>query len=304
MKGKIELISKLNKWFLKDENTIYYLNRDKPTPIPNVDYQTFKVFSFSLAGDYNSVYAISTQKEGLQIFEDADMENIIFIPENIGENYFVDNQNLYRYNGHFIEYCNVIYLSEHEIQIKQYLMQNYSDRVAWWNYDLDFYENLESISANHFRSANKIFYYFWDDKDLYDYPTYQTKVSGFNFEHDGCFICIREADVDSFQVLNEIYSKDKYNVYFHSRKIKADADTFKIIDQLFAKDKNGIWYNGRRANVVKEPDSFEIITKNQRRCDGHMAQDNLSKYSSKNSRISQKGYALVLKKIKEIKPNR
>lgn len=232
------------------------------------------------------------------------MPNVVFISEFSSaefDRYFADNQNLYHYNGHFIEYLNTMNVWTKEEKIVQFLQQKYPDKKAWWNYTLEFYNQLVPISTNHYRNNDTIFYFFKDDKDLYDYPTYNTKVSGFNYEHEGCFLCIKDADIETFEVLNEIYSKDKNYVYFHSIRIKADPDTFKIIDQLFAKDMTGIWYNGRLAKIILDPPSFEVITKKGRRCDGHLAKDKFTKYSSegKTSRITYKGYATILKKLKD-----
>ena len=298
MPDSLQMLSNQNRYFLKDQTHIYYLNKsNKPAKVPGADYASFEVVSHCLAKDAHAVYALSGSGEGLQIFAAADMDNLFFLPATISGDYFADLQNLYHYNGHFIEYCNVIDMTQETEPIKRYLAQNHGDKAAWWNCAEGFYRRLQPLSAHHYQSENRIFYYFKDDKDVYDYPVYNTKVSGFNFDHDGCFIALRDVDVATFQVLNEIYAKDKNSVYFYARKIAADAATFAVIDRLFAKDGHGIWFNGRLADVA-DVDTFEVLTKNERRCEAHRARDNRAEYVSKNARIRRQGYAHILKKVK------
>lgn len=300
MKSTAEQISTVNKWFYKIDKTIYYRNyKDKSYPVPNADYATFEVMSYVLARDCRFIYAISSMVEGLQIFDEADMDNVIFFPEEIGGSYFADNENLYHYNGHFIEYCNTLALWEQEKLIKNHLVTAFPTRKAWWNRDIDFHKTLTPLSLNFYKDNDSIFYHFYDDKDFYDYPTYQTKLYQFNTE--GCWLALRDVDINTFQVLNNIYAKDNNSVFFYSRSIKADPASFEVIDKLFAKDINGIWYNGRLVKVIEDPASFEITTPNERRCDGHLAKDKMARYSStgKEARITYKGYARVLKKLKK-----
>ena len=298
MTTQLQLVSDKNRDFFKDQTHIYYLNKNnKPVELPGADYASFEVVSYYLAKDSRAVYALGSMAEGLQIFEEADMGNLFFLPETICGDYFADLQNLYCYNGHFIEYCNVIEMTEKTGQIRQYLRRHHGSEAAWWNQDADFYRRLQAISSRHYQIEKRIFYYFQDDNDVYDYPVYNTKVSGFNWEHDGCFLEIRDVDPATFQVLNEIYAKDKNNVYFHSRKIDADTQTFALIDHLFAKDCHGIWFNGRLSDVA-DAAGFEVLTHNERRCEEHRARDSKNEYVSKNSRIRQRGYAHILKKGK------
>ena len=50
---------------------------------------------------------------------------------------------------------------------------------------------------------------------------------------------LKDADLFSFEVINDIYSKDKQNVYCRNCIITdADASTFEVIDNIYSKDKN------------------------------------------------------------------
>jgi hypothetical protein len=54
---------------------------------------------------------------------------------------------------------------------------------------------------------------------------------------------LKDADLFSFEVINDIYSKDKQNVYYKDDIITdADASTFEVIDDIYSKDKNHKYY--------------------------------------------------------------
>jgi hypothetical protein len=54
---------------------------------------------------------------------------------------------------------------------------------------------------------------------------------------------LKDADLFSFEVINDIYSKDKQNVYYKNDIITdADASTFEVIDDIYSKDKNHKYY--------------------------------------------------------------
>jgi hypothetical protein len=54
---------------------------------------------------------------------------------------------------------------------------------------------------------------------------------------------LKDADLFSFEVINDIYSKDKQNVYYKNCIITdADASTFEVIDDIYSKDKNHKYY--------------------------------------------------------------
>lgn len=76
--------------------------------------------------------------------------------------------------------------------------------------------------------------YFKDEKYIY-------KKSG----DDGAYI-IKEADLNSFEVIGDWFTKDNNNVYYQGRKLEdADPKTFQYSpDSIFQKDKNNVYiYN-------------------------------------------------------------
>ena len=73
--------------------------------------------------------------------------------------------------------------------------------------------------------------YFCKNHDMID-------VNGCGNWHYNVFR-LKDADLFSFEVINDIYSKDKQNVYCRNCIITdADASTFEVIDNIYSKDKN------------------------------------------------------------------
>lgn len=67
-----------------------------------------------------------------------------------------------------------------------------------------------------------------------------------------------DADYPSFKNLNEFYGKDNKNVFFKSIPIlEADVKTFELINNQLAKDKNNYYYNGNK--IECDYQSFETI---------------------------------------------
>lgn len=286
-----------NKQFLTDGKTIFYQNYGMKTPksIPDVDVGSFEIKSNGLACDKNRIYAISTMGEGLQVFEPVDRNSVVFIIFS----YFADRYNLYYYNGHFVEFCHL----NSDAKIKNTLQNKYPKENAWWNDKDTLYKNLESVNYNIYINGNRFFYHFKKSKQLYDYPTYRTEVSAFNHSSlESCFLELPNVEKETFEVLNNVYSKDSKQVYFYSRPIGADAQTFKVLDGLFAKDKRGIWYNGRLA-PIKHIESFEIISKEIKNKEFHFCKDQSSVYSNTSSKIRFGGYASLLTELKNSDPN-
>ena len=66
-------------------------------------------------------------------------------------------------------------------------------------------------------------------------------------------------DPQTYEVINQLYSKDKNNIYFRGKKISgADKDTFEKIDKYnYSKDKNNIYYNDKKIEGV-DKNTFEL----------------------------------------------
>ena len=66
-------------------------------------------------------------------------------------------------------------------------------------------------------------------------------------------------DPQTYEVINQLYSKDKNNIYFRGKKISgADKDTFEKIDKYnYSKDKNNIYYNDKKIEGA-DKNTFEL----------------------------------------------
>lgn len=66
-------------------------------------------------------------------------------------------------------------------------------------------------------------------------------------------------DPQTYEVINQLYSKDKSNIYYSNRKIiGADLPTFQIGSDGFSKDKNNIYLEGKKILGV-DRDTIKII---------------------------------------------
>lgn len=66
-------------------------------------------------------------------------------------------------------------------------------------------------------------------------------------------------DPQTYEVINQLYSKDKNNIYYLNRKIiGADLPTFQIGSDGFSKDKNNIYLEGKKILGV-DRDTIKII---------------------------------------------
>ncbi|MFB9079084.1 DKNYY domain-containing protein [Flavobacterium procerum] len=74
-----------------------------------------------------------------------------------------------------------------------------------------------------------------------------------------------EADVATFQPINEDFGKDKNNVFWKGRKQLVDHDTFKVEDFYIIKDKNHVYHlNGRKFYELEiingaDPKTYQLL---------------------------------------------
>lgn len=70
---------------------------------------------------------------------------------------------------------------------------------------------------------------------------------------------LKDAELFSFEVINDIYSKDKQYVYYKNDIITdADASSFEVIDDIYSKDKQNVYY---KDDIITDADAstFEVI---------------------------------------------
>lgn len=78
---------------------------------------------------------------------------------------------------------------------------------------------------------------------------------------------IKNADASTFEVLSDIWARDKKSVFTVGRRLsKADRNTFQVLNALYAKDKFHAYY---LAGILKEADvgSFEVLDPGTWQCE-------------------------------------
>lgn len=275
-------------YYTDGKNIFFQHNNQKAQAIPNVDVETFKIHSYYLASDKNQVYALSTMKEGLQVFIPEDMESVIFFPEAISAAYFVDRYNFYQYNEHFIQYYNINDRTGKIIEVIQWLVKHFPNSDGWWDRSETFFDTLSVLSHEVYTDGEDVFYQYRENQE-YDYPNFDIRFSKF-------YLQLKGAQCKDVQVLNDVYSKTSENVYFYSKVIAADADSFTVIEGMFAKDKAGIWFNGRLVEDV-DAETFAVLT--DKTTSFQFARDKYSLFAAQHSqRIGKyQGYGTILRPI-------
>ncbi|WP_309610041.1 DKNYY domain-containing protein, partial [Flavobacterium sp.] len=186
----------INKNYSKNKKSVFC----NGVALPNSDPDSFTIVSENscFAYDKNQVYALSSSAEGIQIWEDVDIETLIFIKNS---DYFTDKNHLFYFNFHFIEYknhftdnqlhnltdeffykfengeCIPTGISENEKSeiikregtIKRFLQYHYPRKDAWWNNDEAFYEKIIPLKNHIYHFQNKV--YFLVDT-TFGYPFY------------------------------------------------------------------------------------------------------------------------------------
>ncbi len=83
----------------------------------------------------------------------------------------------------------------------------------------------------------------------------------FGYAHDDVRVYFRAkpiplAEIESFQVINEDYSKDRAHVFLGEKlMIEADPESFQIIDHYYTRDKNHV-FSGRHIIPNADPLTF------------------------------------------------
>jgi DKNYY family len=313
---KTSHLTPINIDYAKNDTCVFWKN----IALPNSHPDSFKLVETThyFAVDQRQVYALSDSAEGVQIWDDVDMESLVFFP--IGNPFFADKNHLYYFNWHFIQYENhFIEFERHELTdhlfyhwkdgdlvdtdlnekqkseiiaregtFKRYLNHHHPNPAAWWARGDDYYKNLTLQQNNHFHDGRNIYIYV--DKDD---ESQAISTNGKDY-----FTQIANTDLASFESLDAHYAKDKNAVYHVQRQLKqADVATFKSLGNNFAQDKQGIYFNGYFC-VEADAASFEVI--NQK-----FARDKTQLYAAThNTKIgSFKGYAQLLCPLKNAHPD-
>ncbi len=141
---------------------------------------------------------------------------------------------------------------------------------SWKNIDWATPDTFEVLSRGYWKDWNKV--YFLDDIIKYELDLntiYFFKDSIFIKDKNGIY-CGRKklnnADIDTFEILEFWYAKDKNNIYRDaflcsiSKVNWANPESFNVITQSFSKDENNIYYLDNKIEGA-DLETFEVLKK-------------------------------------------
>lgn len=198
--------------FAKDDRSVYWGS----TPIPGSDPSSFTVVSQArplvkyFSYDQRQLYALSSTREGLQIWTDVDTASLEFFDEST---VFADRNHLFHFNDHFITYQNLNSTAAKEYRAKLQVLRPRED--AWWNWTEVDLAPLSSLGHGYLCDKSRVFYDFAVGN--FDYPM------AFGSCEDAPFrMVLSGADPSSFQAFNPHFGKDRHRVYHLARPIAAE----------------------------------------------------------------------------------
>ena len=249
-KADIKTFNVLNYIYSKDKNNIYYLNNK----LKEADVRTFEVLNDQYSKDKNNVYYYDGE-----IIENRDAKTFNLLDES----YSKDRNGIY-YLGKKLENINM-----ETFKILNYGYSKDKDSIFYHGIPLTTTdtETFEVLNSNYARDKNNIYYkdkrignidarkvkvlnsVYLKDKSRVYYLDKNILNKNFDvnyFEKDKNQIYLRElenADAETFEVLNSVYSKDKNTIYCGTIPIKEmDVKTFELTGENSSKDKNNKYH--------------------------------------------------------------
>jgi len=238
--------------YAKDHTRVYY----QAYVIQEADPATFRYIGSDYAADKNNVYRFGSVDKRI------DAASL----EVLSDHYFKDKNKVY-YQGKAIDESRIDPASFLVID-DRYAADNHNVYMhgekafsRWRNEELrvvgEFitvgnrvYHNGRSFMPD-FASFKKLNSYFAVDSAKVYYLKRDTP-----FYSNRYYYSIVSADMESFEILSDIYSRDKNYIYYENRIIPADVKTFRLLDHPgLAYDKNILFYNGDAYSV-----SIDIAT--------------------------------------------
>ena len=128
--------------------------------------------------------------------------------------------------------------------------------------------NINGSARRYLKDKNGIYNIDGDSDNLvleklpYDPQTYEVINQLYSKDKNNIYYSNRKitgADLPTFQIGSDGFSKDKNNIYLEGKKILGvDRDTVKIIELPYIKDKNNIYYGNKKIEGA-DKNTFELI---------------------------------------------
>ena len=216
----------VNAEYLKENGEIYYEMPyfEVKSKVKEADAKSFKSFEDRNKTVMDSYYGKDNKNVYLLGKKLKNVSPKEF--EILNEDYIKDDKNIYK-----VKLEEALFFSSNEINTK---------KISVDGLDVKTFRTLENdkeIETNYFGDKNSV-YYIYENIDK-----------------------IKEADRNSFKILDYYIAKDKNNVYYKGKKMEnVDSESFKEFGSFIAKDKNRVFYIEGNEDI-KDIDaaSFEMM---------------------------------------------
>ena len=215
-----------NAEYLKENGEIYYEMPyfEVKSKVKEADAKSFKSFEDRNKTVMDSYYGKDNKNVYLLGKKLKNVSPKEF--EILNEDYIKDDKNIYK-----VKLEEALFFSSNEINTKKISVDGLNVKT------FRTLENDKEIETNYFGDKNSV-YYIYENIDK-----------------------IKEADRNSFKILDYYIAKDKKNVYYKGKKMEnVDSESFKEFGSFIAKDKNRVFYIEGNEDI-KDIDaaSFEMM---------------------------------------------
>jgi hypothetical protein len=91
-------------------------------------------------------------------------------------------------------------------------------------------------------------------------PSFEVEGNFVYYKYNYDYSLIENVDIETFQILDNFYAKDKNFVYFKEKNMEEiDPESFEIICCGYSKDKNSIYYNATKLSGI-DSESFIFLS--------------------------------------------
>ncbi|BBM44679.1 DKNYY domain-containing protein [Leptotrichia trevisanii] len=226
--------------------------------LPNIDRNSFIALSEEFGKDKNGIYYIGEKINGInpnniRVIEEMGQDNYILQSENNYYLTFNSNSDLYDRKNDKIEAKKINNLNIDFSTFKYFgILNYYKDKNSFYYHsDNDFKKIKSGIDVG---SADKVLElndFVKDKNNLYYFSN--GKINKINLNIDVNSLVFLDNNSSSYSS----YIKDRNNVYFvdnENGKVKivknADKNTFQIVNGNYGIDRKNVYYNGEKLNSV------------------------------------------------------
>ena len=226
--------------------------------LPNIDRNSFITLSEEIGKDKNGVYYIGEKINGInpnnvRVIEEMGQDNYILQSENNYYLTFNSNEGMYDSKNDKIEAKKINNLNIDFSTFKYFgILNYYKDKNSFYYHsDNDFKKIKSGIDVG---SADKVLElndFVKDKNNLYYFSN--GKIKKINLNIDVNSLVFFDNNSSSYSS----YIKDRNNVYFvdnENGKVKivknADKNTFQIVNGNYGVDRKNVYYNGEKLDSV------------------------------------------------------